>query len=187
MAKNIFYLFVFFLADLFLSQRSRGREHNSNDFINISVNRTIYLKLSVTIVESYLQIKSLKVDPLYSYRYAVLKNNSKYLINISAKLINVQNENEEIKLKMSKQSYVSDDTFDYYEINFKNEPINYEEERYLYVEENYYEKLEMLPKKITLRDNQYAVFRDSINQVSFYQTNNQIIDVMLRREKTEVM
>jgi len=190
MTKNHIYFFIFsltFLADLFLSQRSRGREHNSNDFTNLSVNRTIFLKNSVTIIESYLQIKSLKVDPLYSYRYAILKNNSKHLINISAKLINTQNENEEIKLKISKQSYVNDDTFDFYEINFKNEPINYEEERFIYISEDYYERLEMLPKKIGLRDNQYVVFKDTINQVSFYQTNNQIVDVMMEKAKTEVV
>lgn len=188
MIKKLSLIFLFFfLSNIFLAQRGRGREHNSNDFVNLSVNRTIYLKNSVTYSETYLQIKSLKVDPLYSYRYAILKNNSKHLINISAKLINVHNENEEIKLKMSKQSYVSDDTFDYYEINFKNEPINYEEERYIYVVEDYYEKLEMLPKKISLRENQYAVFTDTINQVSFYETSNQIIDVMLRKAKTEVM
>ena len=184
---SLIYFFIFFLANLIATQRSRGREHSSNDYINLSVNRTIYLKNSVTIVESYLLIKSLKVDPLYSYRFALLKNNSKSLINISAKLIILQNDNEEIKLKMSKQSYVSDENFDFYEINFKNEPINYEEERYLLIVEDYYGRLDMLPKKIALRDNQYAVFKDTINQVSFYQTNEQIIDIMLKKDNTEVV
>jgi hypothetical protein len=189
MIKNYILFLIFFLAilDLCQSQRSRGREHNSNDFVNLSVNRTIYLKNSITIIESYLQIKSLKVDPLYSYRYAILKNNTKHLINISAKLFNLQNDNEEIKLKISKQSYTSDDTFDFYEINFKNEPINFEEDRYIMITEDYYENLDMLPKKIALRDNQYVVFKDTINQVSFYQTNTQIIDVILKSEKTEVV
>jgi oligosaccharyltransferase complex subunit alpha (ribophorin I) len=102
-------------------------------------------------------------------------------------LINTQNEEEEIKLKITKESYVSNENFDFYEINFKNEPINFEEERNIYITEDYYERLEMLPKKISLRDDQFAVFKDSINLVSFYQTNEQIVDVALKKANTEVV
>lgn len=184
---SLFYFFIFFLLKYISNQRTRGREHNSNDYINLNVNRTIYLKTSVTFIETSIQIKSLKVDPLYSYRYAVLKNNSKFLINISAKLINPQNEQEEIKLKMTKESYVSNENFDFYEINFKNEPINFEEERNIYITEDYYERLEMLPKKIALKDDQFAVFKDTINLVSFYQTNEHIVDIALKKANTEVV
>jgi len=90
-------------------------------------------------------------------------------------------------LKISKQSYVNDENFDFYEINFKNEPINHEEERIIIIVEDYYERLDMLPKKITLREDQYVVFKDTINHVSFYQTNYQNTKILLRKEKTEVM
>ena len=53
--------------------------------------------------------------------------------------------------------------------------------------EDFYERLEMLPKKITLREDQLAVFKDTINHVSFYQTNSQRTKVILKKEKTEVV
>jgi len=101
-------------------------------------------------------------------------------------LINPLDVGEDIKLKISRQSYVTDENFDFYEINFKNEPINYEEERYITVVENFYERLDMLPKKITLREDQLAVFKDTVNHVSFYQTHSQRTEVVLKEEKTQV-
>lgn len=185
---NQLYCFLLFLLyQIISSQRSRGREHTSNDYINLSVNRTINLQNSVISIKTKILLKSLKVDPIYSYRYTVLKNNSKSLINIQATLVNSLSKSEDIKLKISKQSYVNDENFDFYEINFKNEPINYEEERYITVVEDYYERLDMLPKKITLREDQLVVFKDTVNHVSFYQTNYQITKVVLKKEKTEVV
>jgi len=185
---NIFYYFLFFIFyELISSQRSRGREHTSNDYLNLSVNRTIDLRHSVISITTKITLKSLKVDPIYSYRFIVLKNNSKSLINIQAKMINQMNDEDEIKLKISKQSYVNDDNFDFYEINFKNEPINHEEERIIIVNEDYYERLEMLPKKISLREDQLVVFKDAVNHISFYQTNNQRTKILLRNGITEIM
>ncbi len=102
-------------------------------------------------------------------------------------MINQMNDEDEIKLKISKQSYVNDDNFDFYEINFKNEPINHEEERIIIVNEDYYERLEMLPKKISLREDQLVVFKDAVNHISFYQTNNQRTKILLRNGITEIM
>lgn len=185
--NQLFYFLLFLLSHIINSQRSRGREHTSNDYINLSVNRTIDLRNSVISVKNRILLKSLKVDSIYSYRYAVLKNNSRSLINIQATLVNSIHEGEDIKLKISKQSYVGDENFDFYEINFKNEPINYEEERYITVVEDYYERLDMLPKKIMLREDQLVVFKDTINHVSFYQTNYQLTNIILKKDKTEVM
>jgi hypothetical protein len=185
--NQLYYFLLFLLSQLTISQRSRGREHTSNDYLNLSVNRTIDLQNSVISIKTKILLKSLKVDPIYSYRYTVLKNNSKNLINIQATLVNPNSEGDNIKLKIAKQSYVSDENFDFYEINFKNEPINYEEERFVTVVEDYYERLDMLPKKIMLREDQLVVFKDTINHVSFYQTNFQMLKVLLKREKTEVM
>ncbi len=185
---NQIHCFLLFLLSqvVVYSQRSRGREHTSNDYINLSVNRTIDLQNSVISIKTKILLKSLKVDPIYSYRYTLLKNNSRSLINIEATLINPLDVGEDIKLKISRQSYVTDENFDFYEINFKNEPINYEEERYITVVENFYERLDMLPKKITLREDQLAVFKDTVNHVSFYQTHSQRTEVVLKEEKTQV-
>ena len=185
--NHISYLLVFLLTQIISSQRSRGREHTSNDYINLAVNRTIDLRYSVISINTRILTKSLKVDPIYSYRLPILKNNTKSLISISAKLANTQNENEDITLKITKQSYVNDENFEFYEINFKNEPINYEEERYIVINEDYYERLDLFPKKINLKEDQLVVFKDTINHVAFYQTNNQTTNVVLKREKTEVM
>lgn len=185
--NQFYYFLLFLLSQIIYSQRNRGREHTSNDYINLSVNRTIDLRNSVISIKNKILLKSLKVDPIYSYRYTVLKNNSKSLINIQATLVNPLNEGEDIKLKISKQSYFNDENFDFYEINFKNEPVNHEEERYITVVEDYYERLDMLPKKIMLREDQLVLFKDTINLVSFYQTNYQTTKVLLKKEKTEVM
>jgi len=75
----------------------------------------------------------------------------------------------------------------FYEINFKQEPMNDEEERMLYIEENYYNRLQMLPQKIVLRENQYVVFHDSINFISSYVTNNQKTDVILPSDRTDIL
>jgi hypothetical protein len=117
----------------------------------------------------------------------ILKNASRYLINLSAKLKSAAYEDEVIRLKVSKQSYQSESPFDYYEVDFKSEPMNYEEERVLILTEDYFERLEMLPKKISINEDQLVLFEDTINHVSFYQTLTQRVKVMLPRERTEIM
>jgi len=82
--NQIFYFLIFLLSQIINSQRSRGREHTSNDYVNLSVNRTIDLMSSVISIKTKILLKSQKVDPIYSYRYTVVKNNSKSLINIQA-------------------------------------------------------------------------------------------------------
>jgi len=185
--KFCFAILLAYILDVIYSQRSRGREHTSNDYVNLSINRTIDLSNSITHITSHILIKSMKVDPIYSYRLPLLKNSSRALVNLAAKLKSASGDEEVISLKVTKQSLPVEDIYDYYEVNFQSEPMNYEEERVLIINEDYFERLEMLPKKITLKDDQLVVFTDSMNHVSFYQTNTQMTTVILPRERTEVV
>jgi len=170
-----------------VSQKYRGKEQLSTDFTNLQVNRTIDLTKLVIKIESKVLIRSNRVDPISSYRLPLLKNSSKYLVNFSAKLQSASDDEDLLKLKISKQNVNLDDNFDYYEINFKSEPMNHEEERVLIIREEYFEKLELLPKKISLKQDQLVVFEDTINHLSFYTTNKQIINIKLPTERTELM
>jgi hypothetical protein len=186
---NLIHSLILFLTTLFhivLTQRGQRREHTSNDYINLSINRTIDLTTPIFKIESKILIKSMKVDPIYSYRLPIMKNSSKYLVNLSAKLQSAS-EDEIINLKVNKQSFVADDTFDYYEINFKSEPMNYEEERILIVGEEYFERFQLLPKKITIKEDQLVLFVDTVNHISFYQTNTQTTTVTMPHERTNLM
>lgn len=186
---NIPYLYLLLsltLIELFNSQRSRGREHTKDDYINLQANRTVDLSSSILHITTNILIKSNKVEPIYSYRLPLLKNSSRYLINIAAKLKSTSGEEEVTNLKVTKSGQQSEDYLEYYEINFKSEPMNYEEERILIIKEDYFERLQLLPQKITLKEDQLVVFSDTINHLSFYQTNTQSCVVLLPRERTDV-
>ena len=129
----------------------------------------------------------MKVDHIYSYKLPILKNSSKQLTNIAATLKSTSGDEEIVGLKVSKQSVAVEDVFDYYEISFKSEPMNHEEERILIITEDYFERLQMLPKKITLKEDQLVVFTDSVNHISFYQTNSQKTVVIVPHERTEIV
>ncbi len=181
---------LFLLASIYnsvLSQKYRGREQLSTDFTNVQVNKTIDLTKLVIKIESIILIKSNRVEPIYSYRLPLLKNSSKYIVNLSAKLQSASDEEDLLKLKINKQNLNLEDNFDYYDVNFKSEPMNHEEERVLIIREEYFEKLDLLPKKISIKQDQLVVYEDTINHLSFYNTNKQSIVVKLPNERTELM
>jgi hypothetical protein len=182
---NHYILLLIAFIKVILSQRNR--EHMSTDYANLSVNRTIDLTSNIVRIETHILIKSMKVDPIYSYRLPLLKNSTRNLINIDARFES-QTDNEVIKLKLSKEhNKQNEETFDFYEISFKSEPMNHEEERMLVITEDYFERLELLPKKIALKDDQYVLFKDSVNHISFYPTTQQYVKVKLADPKTQVM
>jgi hypothetical protein len=182
---NLILLLIIYIINTTITHRVR--EHMPTDYTNQSVNRTIDLTSNIIRIETQILIKSMKVDPIYSYRLPLLKNITKNLIHIDARFES-QSDNEIIKLKITKDhSKQSDDKFDFYEINFKSEPMNFEEERILIITEDYFERLEMLPKKIALKDDQSVLFKDTINHVSFYQTVSQYVKVRLLDPKTQVV
>jgi oligosaccharyltransferase complex subunit alpha (ribophorin I) len=167
------------------TQQSRGRENSSGDYVNLNINRTIDLADNVIKVETKILIKSLRIDPIYTYKFPIIKNNTKSLVLLKATIMST-GENENITLKISPLREKNND-FEFYEFNFKSEPMNNEEERFLLITEHYAEKLEMLPKKISLIMDQLVVFSDSANHVSFYSTNTQQTNVLLPSPKTDVI
>jgi oligosaccharyltransferase complex subunit alpha (ribophorin I) len=90
-------------------------------------------------------------------------------------------------VRINKLNRINDDTFDFYEINFKSEPMNNEEERLLIITEDYSGRLEMLPKKITVKEDQLVVYSDTQNFVSVYLTNEQRTEVLLPSDKTDLL
>ncbi len=179
-------LFLFsYLFSLIHSQHNRGRENNPNDYVNLNLNRTIDLSNNIIKTETRILMKSLRIDPIYTYKFPIVKNNTKNLVFLTASIMST-GEYENITLKISPLRERSNE-FEFYEFNFKTEPMNYEEERILLITEHYYDKLEMLPKKITLTQDQLVVYTDSINHVSFYNTTNQQTQVLLPSSKTDVI
>ena len=171
----------FLLLNIVLTRGSN--DYSMTDFENLSAKRSISLKNKIIRVENEVLIKSTKVDPIYSYRYILNKNASQSLIHLSAKM-SLENQ-EPIDLEIKKSSEDAD--YIYYDISLKNFPMNYEEERTIVVKEDYFEKLQFYPKKIQIKDDQYALYKDSLNYLSAYQTNQQEIVVTLPNENTSLV
>ena len=172
-----------FIINLSIIISYRGIEHRSEDFVNTRVDRKINLSQNVMTIANKINFKSNKPDAAYAYRYAILKNNTKSLIYIDAVLRSTGE--GDITLKLDKVK--GNDQFDYYDISFKNYPLNQEEERSILVTERYFEKLQPLPKKITLKEDQLVLFEDSINLVSLYETETQATNVEFLNDKINIM
>jgi hypothetical protein len=171
------------IAELSLILNYRGIEHRSEDFTNTRVDRKINLAQNIMTISNKINFKSNKPDAAYAYRYAMLKNNTRSLIYINAVLRSTGE--GDIPLKLDKVK--GNDLFDYYDISFKNYPLNYEEERSILVTERYFEKLELLPKKIKLKEDQLVVLKDTINLVSLYETETQATNVEFINEHVNIM
>lgn len=171
---------------LILTQ-NRRTEFSSKDFVNSDVRRTIDLTNTVIKLETVLTIKCQRVDPIFTYRFPLLKNYSQSLVHLKASIKSVDGKEEVSGVKVNKLNRLSDGTYDFYEVNFKNEPMNNEEERILVIEEDYSGRLEMLPKRITLKEDQLVVFSDYQNYLSVYNTNEQRTEVILPNDSTEVL
>jgi len=170
-----------------ITQKYRGKEPASTDFVNLQAGRTIDLTKLVIKIETRLLIKSNKVDTISSYKFPLLKNSSRHLIDIHAQMKSSEEESDILTPRISKVNSNIDDEYDYYNIDFNSEPMNYEEVRVLTIIQEYSERLELLPKKMTIKENQLVVFSDTINFLSFYTTNNQKTLVKLPFENTELM
>jgi len=183
--KEMIIFILSLLYSFIYSQKKGGRENSSGDYVNLNIVRNIDLTNNIIKVETKILIKSLRIDPIYTYKLPIIKNNTRSLVLLKASVMST-GDHENITLKISPLREKSSD-FEFYEFNFKTEPMNHEEERYLLITEHYSEKLEMLPKKISLTQDQLVVFSDSINHVSFYPTNTQQTIVNLPSEKTDVI
>ena len=169
------------------SQNRRGTEFSSKDFVNSDVRRTINLKNSIIKIETTLTIKSQRVDPNFTYRFHLIKNHTQSLVYLKAVLKSIDGNEEVTGIKINRLTRIVDENFDFYEINFKNEPMNNEEERLLFIQEEYFGRLQMLPKKITLKEDQYVLLQDTQNYVSVYNTIDQRTEIILPSDKTYII
>ena len=186
---QISYIFavIFNLLLIEVSSQNRRTEFSNKDFINSDVRRTVDLTSSIIKVETTLLIKSLRVDPTFTYRFPLLKNHSIHLVFIKAVLKSNDGREEVSGVKINKLNRIIDEHFDYYEVNFKNEPMNNEEERILVINEDYFGRLDMLPKKIPVKEDQLVVFTDTQNFISVYSTSDQRSEVIFPNDKTEIL
>lgn len=185
--KAMFILPVFLNLLVQIFTQGRRVEFSANDFVNSDVRRTIDLSKTIIKIETSVMIKSHRVDPIFSYRFPLLKNHSHVLVYIKASLKSADGREEVSGVKVNKLNRIVDDTYDFYEVNFKAEPMNQEEERLLILTEHYSGRLELLPKKVTVKEDQLVVFKDSQNYVSVYTTNDQRTEVIFPNENTEIL
>lgn len=179
-------ILFFLLFNIIYSQSTQVGDYSMADFTNLKAERTINLKNKIIQVTNKVIIKSARIDPIYSYRYILTKNASNSLIHLSVEMTSESNKDERVEdLKIIKVAEDSD--FIYYDITFKKFPMNNEEERILTVKEDYFERLQFYPKKIHLREDQYALYTDTLNYLSAYPTNKQDITVILPNEKTSLV
>ena len=181
----LLYCFSFFVYLSNFVYSKSGMNHLNTDFENIQVNRTIDLNNHIVKVESRILVKNNKIDPANSYRLPLLKNITKNLLYLEAKMSAVEEETE-ITLKIHKQHKTNED-FVYYDLSFRSEPMNNEEERIIIISEYYSDQFELLPKEIYLTDNQYVVFHSTKNFISFYKTKQQTTRVSLPIEKNKIL
>ena len=165
---------------------SKSYIQSQNDFQNLQVNRTIDLRNHIVKITSKVLIKNLKIDPINSYRFPLLKNQTKSLLSLEAKMSTLEDEDQSFALKIHKQQKTNDD-FLLYDLTFRSEPMNHEEERLLIITEYYSDQYVLLPKKIALQEDQYVVFSQTQNFISYYETLNQKTKVKLPVNKNKVL
>ena len=156
---------------------------SSRDFINKEVKREIDLRNKVIKVTTEILINSESERPKYSYNYIISKNYSSYLVHL----------NLEMKMKDGSSAKINyneiDSKEDYkiYELQLNDYPLSQKEMRTIIATEYYFERLEFYPKKITLKETQNALYRDSLNYFSAYETETQKVTVILPSEYTSLI
>lgn len=179
-------LFIFiatFLYSIYQSTQSK-QVFTSEDFQNIQVNRTIDLTNHIIKIKTKILIKNNKIDPVNTYRLPLLKNQTSNLLQLEASMSALLEEDSTINLKIHKQQKANND-FTFYDLSFRSEPMNYEEERLLVITEYYANQFDLLPKKIYLTEDQYVVFTNTQNFVSYYATATQRTKIKLPVEKSK--
>lgn len=185
---NKFYIsfIVFFLINIIKNVISSNYVQSEKDFINTDVVRTIDLRNLIVKITTKIFVKNMKVEPISQYRMVLLKNCTRSLLNIEAKMSLSEEDTESIRLKVNKQ-HKSSDEFVFFDLSFRSEPMNHEEERVITITEYYSDQYELLPKKIYLTENQFVVYKSTKNYVSFYSTNKQKTKVKLPVEYNKII
>lgn len=177
---------VFFLINIIKNVISSNYVQSEKDFINTDVVRTIDLRNLIVKITTKIFVKNMKVEPISQYRMVLLKNCTRSLLNIEAKMSLSEEDTESIKLKVNKQ-HKSSDEFVFFDLSFRSEPMNHEEERVITITEYYSDQYELLPKKIYLTENQFVVYKSTKNYISFYSTNKQKTKVKLPVEYNKII
>jgi len=143
---------------------------NTNDFIIEEVKRNINLQKTLTSIENEIRLKKNSFDD--TFRYLVPKNNSNYLIRITAETRQ--------KKRLELQKYTDDMDYDYYDISLQGSTD-------IIIKEDYLEKIIFKPKNIYIKENQLELFIDSINLVSAYTVKTTTTIVYLPSENTKII
>lgn len=146
----------------------------NESIINKSIEKKVNLSTNIIKIETRIIIKNNEIDPVDLYKFPILRNNSKNLLHFEANMLSFDEETS-IPVKILRNKPNENQSFQYisYEISFNKDPMNYDEERILIIIEYYTNKFQLLPKAISILDNQSVLFEDSTNSVSFYKTSSQ--------------
>lgn len=173
------------LFESIVSKYQRSNAIASGDFTNLQVNRTIELTSNIIKISTSILIRNNLVDPADVYRLPLLKNSTRSMLHFEAKMHFIE-EDSSFKLKVHKQ-LKSDEDFIFYDLTFRSDPMNNEEERIIEIIEYYFGQYELLPKKITLLEDQFFRYEGIYNYLSFYLTNSQITRVKLPVKKNDIL
>jgi hypothetical protein len=181
--KITFFLFIFSYFEQIFTQYGK-KEINNNDIINLKMTRSIDISKNIIKIANEVLIKSNKNDVLSTYRLPLARSENKFRLHLNAYMKSTH-EDEQIDLKMQHSN--SDADYDYWDLNFYSDPMNFEEERILIIDEHLYGNMQMLPREITLLDNQNSLLNMSLNLISFYATNKMEVKVKLPNMGTKLM
>lgn len=136
---------------------------------NKEINKKIDLSHTILYITTDISVE--KGHEIREYSYLVPRNNSKSLINIKA-------QSKGNQLPMIKKS----ENEEYVEYI-----ISVGDSTKFTVHEHHFEKLKFLPRKITLKEDQYELYEDYQNTLSPYSTESQKTTVILPSESTIIL
>ena len=149
---------------------------SKENIVNLNVERSINLINEVTYIEINITIKNTDLEPIDNYDYIIFKNYSKFLLTIN---VDSNNCHPEIKKLNDNEIY------EYYKITF--EPLNQNEEITITVNEHYFNSFIFLPEKITLKQDQKMLYKQTLNFLSSYLTKNQKTEIFFEKKNIRLI
>lgn len=173
MKINILLLLTTLLIEKLITSVTHKQTINEA-IINKSIEKKVNLSSNIIKIETKIIIKNNEIDPIDVYKYPILTKNSNFLLHFEANMLSSDEETSiPIRILKNKPNENQSNQYISYEITFNKDPINHEEERIIIIIEYYTNKLQLLPKSISILDDQSVLFEDSSNSVSFYKTFSQ--------------
>ena len=149
---------------------------SKENIVNLNVERSINLINEVTYIEINITIKNTDLEPIDNYDYIIFKNYSKFLLTIN---VDSNNCHPEIKKLNDNEIY------EYYKITF--EPLNQNEEITITINEHYFNSFIFLPEKITLKQDQKMLYKQTLNFLSSYLTKNQKTEIFFEKKNIRLI